>query len=228
MEYVSEYTADNLRTKGGDKDAAMFGTEEQDRKFREQMAGIQAKLAAWACPTIGCLTWDKSTHKFLIGHELRTGHGPWERSSDYFHDMMVHELRDCAASGSGSSPSFSPPVQFKELMSHDAPTRSTKDGRFRLMDRNFGARNLLVDDDFKIVGMVRWDGIMAAPIEEAAQFPRDACLSRPLPATLATEKAAIEKRRLEYLQLLESAEPFAKKPSQEMKLKGASIMQGRV
>ncbi|PGH20360.1 hypothetical protein AJ80_03628 [Polytolypa hystricis UAMH7299] len=67
--------------------------------------------------------------------------------------------------------SFLNPIIFKNLMPLcEDPSR--RNGSFYLANRDFGPRNILIDDDFNVVGVIDFDGIISAPIEVAAQFPR--------------------------------------------------------
>ncbi|KAM0232467.1 hypothetical protein ACHAP5_010720 [Fusarium lateritium] len=87
---------------------------------------------------------------------------------------------------------------------------SCKDS-FNLVNRDFGAHNLLVDEEFHIVGVVDFDGVMAAPIEVVAQYPVLTGLNREPPGCVETRPAAIERikktqpKLKEYKKMLEVA-----------------------
>jgi hypothetical protein len=59
------------------------------------------------------------------------------------------------------------PILFKHLISLYGQN-SSRGGPFSITNRDFGAHNLLVNDDFKIIGVIDFDGVMAAPIEVIA------------------------------------------------------------
>jgi hypothetical protein len=65
-------------------------------------------------------------------------------------------------------------------------------GKFRLANRNFGAHNLLVNDAFDIIGVIDFDGIIAARIEVAAQYPTFAGLDQQPPGNIENRPFAIE------------------------------------
>jgi hypothetical protein len=66
------------------------------------------------------------------------------------------------------TPSFALPVLLNHLMGIHSQERT---GPFRLFNRDFGAHNILVDNDFNIVGIIDFDGVVASPLEAAAQYP---------------------------------------------------------
>jgi hypothetical protein len=69
MEYIHGSVASELR-QAKSCELQMFGTPEQDRKFREQMAQIQATVASFRFPKIGSLYHDPNTDEFYIGPKL--------------------------------------------------------------------------------------------------------------------------------------------------------------
>jgi hypothetical protein len=77
-------------------------------------------------------------------------------------------------------PSFTLSVIFNNLMPlyHDSNQRY---GPFRLTKHDLGAHNLLVNDDFEIIGVIDSNGIMAAAVGMVARFPVLAGLDREPP-----------------------------------------------
>jgi len=71
----------------------MFGTPEQDRKFRSQMAQIQAVMAPFRFLQIGALFYKEETDEFYISPEVQTGKGPWTSSTEYYDDIVSHILK---------------------------------------------------------------------------------------------------------------------------------------
>jgi aminoglycoside/choline kinase family phosphotransferase len=67
-----------------------------------------------------------------------------------------------------------------------------KSGPFRLTNRDFGAHNILVNDNFDIVGVIDFDGVMAAPLEAVAQYPILSFLDVDPPGVVYTAPAAGE------------------------------------
>ncbi|KAF4341380.1 hypothetical protein FBEOM_4729 [Fusarium beomiforme] len=111
--------------------------------------------------------------EFFIGSELETGKGLWKFAIEYYNDRANHGLHVFIHHGSPdihTTSSFAYPILCKHLMSLYSDSSSNK-GRFSLANRDFGAHNLLVDDDFQIFGVIDFDGVMAAPVEVVAQYP---------------------------------------------------------
>jgi hypothetical protein len=75
VEYIHGSVASELR-QAKSCGLQMIGKPEQDRKFREQMAQIQATVASFRFPKIGSLYHDPDTDEFYIGPELQTRRGP--------------------------------------------------------------------------------------------------------------------------------------------------------
>ena len=190
MEYINGNTASELRERKG---CASFvnGTKEQDARLRQQMAQIQIDLARCRFDKIGALQFDEKDNGFSIGPEVVTGLGPWTSSFAYYNDAAEHALTSSASREELSSRhSFALPLVFKDLV-----TRFCSDdtGPFSLTNRDFGFHNILVDDNFSIIGVIDLDGIMAAPKELVGQFPALSGLDPPAPGILPTKPAAIER-----------------------------------
>ncbi|EKJ72851.1 hypothetical protein FPSE_06897 [Fusarium pseudograminearum CS3096] len=207
MDYIHGTTADKLSHAKCDPD--MYGTPDQDRRFREQMAEIQVTISTFKFDKIGSLHYDETTSEFFIGPELETGKGPWNSPMEYYNDLADHVLQVCEKNASSKlreSPSFENPNLFKHLMSLYS---SSNKGPFSLVDRDFGANNLLVDDEFRIIGVIDFDGVMAAPIEVIAQFPSLTGLDRQIPRHIETSsisKECIKPKLEEYKEMIHSAE----------------------
>ena len=205
MEYIHGSVASELREA---KSCApqMFGTPEQGRKFRGQMAQIQATLASFRFPQIGSLYYNQEIDDFYIGPELQTGKGPWASSVEYYDDLVKHLLKSAATKDDISqSESFMLPSILNHLMRIHGEERA---GPFRLTNRDFGAHNILVNDVFDIIGVIDFDGVMAAPLEVVAQYPVLSFLKVEPPGAVYSEPAAIERvkrtapRLQEYKELL--------------------------
>ncbi|KAJ4528071.1 hypothetical protein HRR83_000822 [Exophiala dermatitidis] len=194
MDYINGSVATELRM-AKNCDVGLFGTFHQDRKFREQMARIQVTLSSFEFDRIGSLYQDEITSEFFIGPDAETGKGPWMSSMDYYADLANHALQDCVANAGAdvqTSWSFAVPVLFKHLISfhgHDI----TSEGPFKLTNRDFGAHNLLVNNDFEIIGVIDLDGVMAAPIDMVAQYPQLSGLAREPPGHIETRPLAIDR-----------------------------------
>ena len=119
MDYIDGTVATELRV-AKIFDVGLFGTPDQDRKFREQMASIQVELSSFKFDQIGSLYQDERTLDFFIGPEIETGKGPWTASMDYYTDLANHALQVCVADAAPdvqTSCSFAIPILFKHLIS---------------------------------------------------------------------------------------------------------------
>lgn len=238
MAYISGTTAKNLARARG-LWGNVYGTTDQDRNFREQMAKIQVELSRFAFDRIGSLYQNKTTSEFFIGPEVETGKGPWTSSIDYYNDIADHQLRDCAKWADTevrSSISFANPIIFKHLISTCGRATGGKSS-FPLVNRDFGAHNLLVNEDFEIVGVIDLDFVIAAPIEVVAQFPSLTGLEPEVPGRVETRPFAIERiKKAEpkikaYRDLINEVEASCDKPTEArfgsiMLSDAASLYQG--
>ena len=178
MEYINGTTVTELSRR---KECAPYvhGTEEQDARLRRQMAQIQVDLARCQFESIGSLRFDEKSNEFFIGPETVTGLGPWKSSFAYYKDVAEHSLLSSASKDELSSRhSFAVPLVFKDLVSRFC---SDDTGPFSIANRDFGFHNVLVDEEFAIIGVIDLDGVMAAPKEVVGQFPVLSSLSPPAP-----------------------------------------------
>ncbi|KAI0148392.1 hypothetical protein GGR57DRAFT_515373 [Xylariaceae sp. FL1272] len=222
MDYVHGNVAYELRLA---KDCALglSGTEEQDKRFKRQMSEKQATLATFTFDHIGSLCQDEATGEFFIGPDIETS-------------------KVCARNAPPevvSSPSFALPVVFNGLMKLFAKASTYTDpanGSYCLTNGDLGPHNLLVDDELNTVGVIDLDGIMAAPIEVAAQLPQLAALDPEPPGYMETNPVAIERIKRteslikEYIDMIKQIEEnFDSKGSNigtAMLSDGARIVQG--
>ncbi|KAF5627809.1 kinase-like domain protein [Fusarium tjaetaba] len=242
MDYIHGTVATELRD-ANEYEAGLFGTPDQDRAFRNQMAEIQATLSSFKFSQIRSLYQDKETSDFFIGPETETGKGPWSSSLEYYEDISNHALQVCVQHASpdvNTASSFANPILFRHLMSLYRQQNPCKES-FSLVNRDFGAHNLLVNEEFQIVGVIDFDGVMAAPIEVVAQYPVLTGLSREPPGCVETRPAAIERiertkpKLMEYKEMLAAAERKLRKddegatPIADLLLSdAASVFQGLV
>lgn len=212
MSYINGTVAADLQVA---KECApgIYGTAEQDRKFRERMACIQVELSAFEFTQIGSLYQDDKTSDFFIGPEIETGKGPWTSSTDYYNAVADHRLQASlmdAEPDVRNRPSIVLPIVFKHLIS--SHQSGSKNGPFRLTNRDFGAHNLLVNDEFDIIGVIDFDGIMAAPVDVVAQYPNFTGLDPDAPGYVPTNQFQIDRVKIlepqlkEYRNLIEAAE----------------------
>lgn len=193
MSYIHGNPAEELRM-ARDCEPGLFGTSEQDERFRRGMASIHVQLANLRFDRIGSPLQDpKEPDRSTVGLEIETGKGPWDTPEAYYAALAGHKLR---AAESEAEPevreqeSFSLPQRFPAMM---RKYQQHHTGPFGLANRDFGAHNVLVDEDFNIVGLVDFDSLIAAPIEFVAQPPQFMDLERPTPGHIETNEFAIER-----------------------------------
>ena len=195
MDYIDGMVASEMREAKNSK-IGLFGNCDQDEKFRRQMASIQVELSSFRFDHIGSLYQDERTSDFFIGPELETGKGLWTSPIEFYHDLANHVIQVCAREATSeihNSSSFAVPVLFKELISYVYRARADNDQATCLTNRDFGAHNLLVNDDFDIIGVIDFDGVIAAPIELVAQYPQLTGLDPEPPGHIETRPAAVER-----------------------------------
>lgn len=171
----------------------MFGSPEQDRRFWTQMAEYHVQLASLTFDKIGSVHQDGEN--FTIGPEIETGEGPWDTPQQYYEAVVRHKMQVASIDAPPEvqeSASFSFPSKFMELMELLQTVDTLNTGKFGLANRDFSAHNVLVDDEFNIVGFIDFDGVMAAPAAVVAQLPELMDLSRPVPGYVETRKMALE------------------------------------
>ncbi|KAK0113555.1 hypothetical protein ONS96_014414 [Cadophora gregata f. sp. sojae] len=170
-----------------------FGSLAQDLNFRIQMARIQVDLASLTFDKIGALYQEGDG--FVIGPEIQTGLGPWDNALNYYRDVS-HHLISVASEEADSevreSEAFTAiPKLVERLMAINAE-REPMEKQFALANRDFGPHNLLVDADFNIVGLIDFDGVLAAPLPVVAQFPQMAGFDRLVPGSVETDPVVLE------------------------------------
>lgn len=161
MEYIHGSVASELRQA---KSCAlqMFGTPEQDRNFRGQMAQIQATVASFRFLQTGSLYHNPNTDEFYIGPELQTGRRPWTSPTEYYEDLVAHLLKSASISDELKEKQSS---MLSSTLSHLMRIHGKeKSGPFRLINRDFSAHNILVNDSFEILGVIDFDGVKTAPV----------------------------------------------------------------
>ncbi|GAB7328950.1 hypothetical protein MBLNU13_g00820t1 [Cladosporium sp. NU13] len=189
MQYLHGTTASDLQD-AKDCGIGTFGSPEQDRHFWSQMASYHAQLTSITFDKIGSLHQDGDN--FTIGPEIETGEGPWDTSEQYYEALVRHRTKVAnsdAPSEVRDSQTFSYPSKFMELM-ESAEDRNT--APFGLANRDFGAHNVLVDNEFNIVGFIDFDGVMAAPSAFVAQLPVFMGMLRPVPGFVETREITLK------------------------------------
>lgn len=242
MDYIHGNVAFEMRQAKG-CDFGLYGTPEQDRSFRREMARIQAVLATFTFDKIGSLYQDPTTEEFFVGPDVITHKGPWSNSSDYYADLAQHSLRVCVGNAEPevlTSASFTLPVIFTDLMKRsggsDGNSSNDPAPPFCLTHRDLGPLSLLVDEEFHIVEVIDLELIMAAPYEVAAQFPLGASLDPEPPGRVETAPNSLARIKetetsiREYNGMVKEIEEGANSPGRKiwnvMLSNGARVVQG--
>ncbi|CAG8373894.1 unnamed protein product [Penicillium salamii] len=191
MEYIPGTVASELREKI-DAPFDQFGTPEQDQKFRRQMAAIQVEISSLPFDKIGSLYEDPKTGDFYVGPDCSSGQSPWESSFEYYRYLAQKKLEDTVQNAPEEvqdDSSFSLPILFERLIS--MYTEKSVRGPFGIAYPDFGAHNLLVNENFEILAVIDFDGVISAPIEVQAQFPTLTGLDVEPPFHVTTKPLAI-------------------------------------
>jgi hypothetical protein len=188
MSYIHGTVAKDLQ-QAHECEEGVFGTPEQDSRFWHQMAEYHVQLAGLTFDKIGSIHWKGD--RFSIGPEIETGEGPWDTAQDYYSTLLRHKIEVAesdAAPEVRESDSFSFPNKFMELMQ---ASKIQGAGPFGLANRDFGAHNVLVDNEFNIAGFIDFDGVMAAPSAIVAQLPVFMDVTLPIPGHVETRELAL-------------------------------------
>lgn len=166
-------------------EAGMYGDVDQDHDFRHKLTEIQARISTCECSMIGSLSCsgEKENPSLTIGPDVHTGSGPWNSSEDYYRHLteaLIEEAADNGYSDNGGSPSYElPALLFNLVKTHSM--RELAETSFHLAHRDLGAHNILVNDQFNIVGIVGLKDVAAIPPEMVAQYPPLSCMEIDLP-----------------------------------------------
>ncbi|KAJ5738619.1 hypothetical protein N7493_001774 [Penicillium malachiteum] len=191
-----------------------FGTPEQDRKFRRQLAAIQVEMTSLKFDKIGSLYQNPETEEFSIGPDCKTGKGPWKSSLEYYHHLVNRRLEEClrdAPEATKDDLSFSLPILFERLIAMYVDEASIS-GPFGLTHFEFGPPNLIVNEQFDCLTFLDFRGLFSGPIEVQALCPYFTGLDIVPPFHVKTRPSEIKrkkagKRRLEeYKRLVQEHE----------------------
>ncbi|KAG4439075.1 hypothetical protein IFR05_005417 [Cadophora sp. M221] len=137
---------------------------------------------------IGCIY--ERNEDFFIGADAETGLGPWNDEMEYYRALSKHAF---AIANKYANPKVKDKVAFKEvpklferlmeLLVENKPQEKS----YGIANRNFGAHNLLVGDDFNIMCLTDFDCVMSAPTAAVARLPRQCSLYRDIPGQSAME-----------------------------------------
>lgn len=185
MQYIHGTTAEKM-AEIKKCEAGMYGDVDQDRDFRHKLTEIQARISTCKCSMIGSLSCSgkKENPSLTIGPDVHTGSGPWNSSENYYRHLteaLIEEAVSKGYSDNGGSPSYELPALLFNLVKTHSMRKLSETG-FPSAHRDLGAHNILVNDQFNIVGIVGLKDVAALPPELVAQYPPLKCMEIDLPA----------------------------------------------
>ncbi|KAL9627620.1 MAG: hypothetical protein Q9164_007547 [Protoblastenia rupestris] len=165
------------------------------------MAGVHAKFASLRTQKIGSIY--HSPNGFKIGPDVETGEGPFGTPKPYYQAVARQQDKRCGA--------HSPDESDRPLDSADVPAifsmciNSIPDDHveddFGLANRDLGPHNLLVDENFKIVGTIDLDFVLSAPLHVVASPPHRTYSM----LDINSSDLGVRQRTIEYINALSEA-----------------------
>ena len=167
-------------------------TEEQISYVEAQMADIIVALALCKFDRIGSL-FLKPQGGFEIGRDAETDYGPFATAQDYYNRLSLHrfsryaERHFLSGNNAEDDASLQLPFMFHNLM----PILNTcvaGTEAFPLTIKDFSFHSVLIDAQFKIVGILGLDSIISAPIYVVAQVPDLSGICVPIPGLVMNDE----------------------------------------
>lgn len=165
-------------------------------RLLKQMASMMVELARCKFDCIGCIFTNR-TGDFEIGPVLETDTGPYKTANEYYEAISDHRFHLYADQhfennrDATHDTGLHLPFLFNNLM--PVLSKSAVDnGSFSLTNTDFGFHNILVDENFEIVGLIDCDGIMAAPLHVVAQPPKFCGVNIAIPGIKETNPFVLE------------------------------------
>ena len=151
-----------------------IATPEQDSHFLQQMASIQSELANVKLHAIGSVF--SKADGFEVRADVETAKGPFSQPKDYYLAVALQRHKRFADVARSSEISSTDLPALLALMIHagygpDDGTDDVAEKEYGLANRDLVPRNLLIDDNFNIVGMIDLDFVVAAPKHVTATLP---------------------------------------------------------
>jgi len=150
---------------------------EYKQKFLRSLAEIHVQLATVQLPMIGTIVSRNKDGTYRQGPIPGLG-GPFSTATEFFiawaakttFGMTDEELR--TASGEYADEIIPSVSSFPKSISNLASRLSTRDhGPFPLCHGDFGHNNIIVDDEYRVLGLIDWEASFAGPWEMFADFP---------------------------------------------------------
>lgn len=155
--------------------------------FLGELARVHVKLAAILLPKIGKIVGRDVDGSYVQGPIPGVG-GPFDTATEYFSawaakaSFGLTEKRLREVSGTYADQIVPSVASFPASVARLASLLSVKDhGPFPLCHGDFGHNNTVVDDDYRILGVIDWEAAFAGPWELFATYPLSL---RMVPATM--------------------------------------------
>ncbi|PIG82838.1 hypothetical protein AARAC_003169 [Aspergillus arachidicola] len=141
------------------------------------MVKIQIKMFNIRLPKIGKTTGINDDGSYRQGPIPGLG-GPFNTAAEFFRawstkvefGLSHDQLKDAA--GSFADELLISGLAFKALMNDMAEELLTSnEGPFPLCHGDFGHNNMIFDDNYRLLGVIDWEGAFAAPCEISGEFP---------------------------------------------------------
>lgn len=144
-------------------------TPEQDTYLLKQMAGIQVELANVRMGEIGSIF--ESSDGYIVGPDIKTNQGPFTIPKEYYDAVATQRNRRCSLQRATESEKLDAgdlPLLFSAYINAIPYNYIEKD--FGLANKDLGLHNLIVDKEFKVVGIIDLDFIISAPLHVVANL----------------------------------------------------------
>jgi len=138
---------------------------------------LQVQLSAIRLPLIGKIIGKTLDGSYIQGPIPGIG-GPFQTAEEYFKgwaetsEFGMSDERLTGACGPFAAEIIPSVRSFKQSI-HDAASKLSihNNGPFPLCHGDFGHNNVVVDDNYKILGVIHWEFAFAAPWEVFGDFP---------------------------------------------------------
>ncbi|TEA15774.1 hypothetical protein C8034_v002327 [Colletotrichum sidae] len=146
-------------------------------KFLRRLAQMHVQLATVQLPMIGTILSRNEDGTYRQGPIPGLG-GPFNTATEFFKawaakstfGMTDEHLR--TASGQYADDIIPSVSSFPKSIGDLAPKISARDhGPFPLCHGDFGHNNIIVDDEYRVLGLIDWEASFSAPWEIFADFP---------------------------------------------------------
>ncbi|KAL9072018.1 MAG: hypothetical protein Q9157_005251 [Trypethelium eluteriae] len=169
IQYVHGNTAADLAAKfPGDHEGI---PEQYAEKIFKQVASIMHQLANIRVDKIGSVTRSVSSLKeFVIGPLTETKSGPYENAMDFYKSYFVELAKNLYGDDWEVETHGQVVKNFHKLVPEMISDQTSLQS-FGLANYDLGPHNLIVDQEFNVIGVIDWDGVIAAPNAVLYRFP---------------------------------------------------------